>query len=327
MKATSVFKIANAVFRFKINIPKLLNACYYVTSRCNLKCSFCMRPLQRQELPTEKALKVIDEVCRSSIPFFHFSGGEPLLRKDIAILAKRASDNGCIVGLSTNGTLFDHKNVHKIAEVFDQIFISLDGFANTHDKYRGKGTFKKVIDAITWLRSFGVKVGVITVVAPWNIDILPSFIEWLRRKVDFVQVQPIHPYPPPPQNRLSTEAISKLIDYLLRLKSIDPNFIAASTNFIKGFGLFFDGKIPKICHAGQLYVVIDPMGNLLACGGRTDIVLGNVLEQPINRILNKKINTTEWSKIDMCQGCWLNCTTQTSMIMFNPLREAFNHIV
>ena len=286
-----------------------------------------MRPLQKPELPTKKALKVIDEVCRSSIPFFHFSGGEPLLRKDLAILAKRASDNGCIVGLSTNGTLFNHNNVHKIAEVFDQIDISLDGFANTHDKYRGKGTFKKVIDAITYLRSFGVKVGVITVAAPWNIDVLPSFIEWLRRKVDFVQVQPIHPYPPPPQNRPSTEAISKLIDYLLRLKSIDPNFIVAPTNFIKGFELFFDDKIPKICHAGQLYVVIDPMGNLLACGGRTDIVLGNVLEQPINRILNKKINTTEWSKIDMCQGCWLNCTTQTSMIMSNPLREAFNHIV
>ena len=38
------------------------------------------------------------------------------------------------------------------------------------------------------------------------------------------------------------------------------------TEFIKGFKQFFKGNAPKICHAGELYVAINPEGKLLACG-------------------------------------------------------------
>ena len=326
MKAKSAFRIATTVLRFKVRRLKLLNAHYFLTSRCNLKCSFCMRPLRSPELSTQEALKVVDGVCRLAIPFFHFSGGEPLLRKDLTLLAKRAADNGCIVGLSTNGTLFNQGKACEIARVFDQVYISLDSFAEIHDEYRGGGTFKKVVEAIEWLKSFGAKVGVCTVIASWNIEVLPDFIEWLRSRVDFVQVQPIHPYPPPPQNRPPSEALSRLLEYLLKLKRTDPNFMIAPTNFIKGIESFFDGKAPKICHAGELYVAIDPLGNLLACATRTDIVLGNVLDKPIDEILNEKTEAYEWLKIDTCQGCWLPCTSQTSMIMCSPFTEALHRI-
>lgn len=202
MKVKSAFRTATTVLRFKVRRPKILNATYFPTSRCNLKCSFCMRPLHSPELSTREALKVVDEICRLAIPFFHFSGGEPLLRKDLTLLAKRASDNGCIVGLSTNGTLSNRRKACEIARAFDQVYISLDGFAENHDEYRGRGTFKKVVATIKWLKSSGAKVGVSTIIAPWNIEVLPELIEWLRNKVDFVQVQPIHPYPPPPKTDL-----------------------------------------------------------------------------------------------------------------------------
>lgn len=326
MKIRTAFRTATTVLRFKIRRPNPLSVNYFLTNRCNLKCSFCLRPLHGPELSTQKALKIVDEACRLAFPFFHFSGGEPLLRKDLTLLAKRASDNGCMVGLSTNGTLFNSHNICQIARVFDQIYISLDSFAEIHDEYRGKGAFKKVVETIELLKFSGAKVGVNTIIAPWNIGVLPDFIEWLRNRVDFVQVQPIHPYPPPPQNIPSHEAVSTLLDYLLRLKRNEPNFIEVPMNFIKGIELFFDGKIPKICNAGELYLAIDPLGNLLACPVRVDIVLGNILDRPINEILNEKTNTSDWRKIDTCQGCWLNCTTQTSMIMSNPSKEVLYRV-
>jgi len=318
-------RIITGFLKFKAGKPTPLYACYMLTSQCNMKCAFCDRKVNMPELPTRKALIVIDEVCRLGVPFFHFSGGEPMLRRDLALLAKRASSHGCRVGMSTNGTLLDSSKASKIASVFDEIGVSLDGPAEIHDKYRGvKGSFDKAVGAIKWLKACGVRVGVNTIVAPWNIEILPEFIEWLHGLVDFAMVQPIHPYPPPPLNRPSPEAVSNLLDCLLRLKRKYPRFLATSTDFLKGFQMFFGVKLPKICHAGKLYVAIDPMGRLLACGARIDIVLGNVLKRPASQILKEKMKNREWLKVSACNGCWLPCTTQPSIMMQKPFKETLS---
>jgi len=328
VKIRSAFRTAVTVLGFKAKRQKILSVDYLLTSRCNLRCSFCLRPSLSSELSTQKALKVVDESCRLAPPLFHFSGGEPLLRKDLPVLANRASDEGCIVGLSTNGTLFNRSKAEKIARVFDRIGISIDGFQQIHDKYRGMGTFKKAVQAIKWLKSFGAEVGVYVIIAPWNIEVVPNFIEWLRNevRVNFVLVQPVHPYPPPSENRPLHEAVLRLSNYLVRLKRTDPNFLVVPMNFIKGIESFFDGKVPKICHAAELYIAIDPLGNLLACPGRSDIVLGNILDTPINEILNDKTNTSDWFKVETCQGCWLNCTTQASMIVSISYTEVLHLI-
>lgn len=276
-----------------------------------------------RELPTRKALTAIDEVCNLGVPFFDLSGGEPLLRKDLSILAKKASSYGCLISMNTNGTLLKSSRASEIADTFDAVVISLDGPKKIHDKIRGvAGTYDKAIEAIKLLKARGVRVGVNSVVTPWNIEILPQFIEELRSLVDFAQVQPVHPYPPPIQNIPSHEAVSKLLNYLLKLKRSDPSFLAVPTDFVKGFESFFDGKTPKICHAGELYVAIDPMGRLLACPARADVVLGNLLTDSAGEILKEKRKSEGWLKVSSCEGCWLECTVGVAMVLENPLKEA-----
>ena len=317
-------KILAGFLRFKAKRPTPLFASYNVTSRCNMKCSFCdWWKMNMPELPTKKALTAIDEVCSLGVSFFDLSGGEPLLRKDLSILARKASSYGCLVSMNTNGTLLKSGRASEIADVFDVVVVSLDGPKEIHDKIRGvAGTYDKAIEAIKLLKARGVRVGVNSVVTPWNIEILPRFIEELRSLVDFAQVQPIHPYPPPPQNTPSHEAISKLLDYLLKLKCSDPSFLAVPTDFVKSFELFFDGKAPKICHAGELYVAIDPMGRLLACPARADVVLGNLLTDSAGEILKEKRKSEGWLKVSSCEGCWLECTVGVSIVLENPLKEA-----
>jgi MoaA/NifB/PqqE/SkfB family radical SAM enzyme len=321
-------KIFTGFLKFKARRPTPLFASYNVTSRCNMKCSFCdWWKMNMPELPTKKALNVIDQVCSLGVPFFDLSGGEPLLRKDLSTLAKKASSYGCLVSMNTNGTLLKSGRASEIADAFDVIVVSLDGPKEIHDKIRGVvGTYDKAIEAIKLLKSRGVRVGVNSVVTPWNIEILPQFIEELHSLVDFAQVQPIHPYPPPPQNKPSHEAVSKLLDYLLKLKRSDPSFLAVPTDFVKGFELFFDGKTPKICHAGELYVAIDPMGRLLACPARADVVLGNLFTDSAGEILKEKRKSEGWLKVSSCEGCWLECTVGVSMVLENPLKEAPNFI-
>jgi len=317
-------KILAGFLKFKARRPRPLFASYNVTGRCNMKCSFCdWWKKDIPELSTKKALTVIDEVCSLGVPFFDFSGGEPLLRKDLTTLAKRASSNGCLVSMNTNGVLLKGRRASEIREAFDIVVVSLDGPKEVHDKLRGvEGTYDRAVEAIKILKARKVRVGVNTVVTPWNIKTLPKFIEWLRSLVDFAQVQPIHPYPPPPQNKPSFEEVSELLDYLLKLKRSNPGFLAVPTEFVKGFEPFFEGKTPKICHAGELYVAIDPMGRLLACPARADIVLGNLLTHSAAEILEKKTKSSGWLKVSSCEGCWLECTAGFSIAMGNPLKEA-----
>jgi MoaA/NifB/PqqE/SkfB family radical SAM enzyme len=320
-------KLVRGVIKFKVGTPSPLYAHYMVTGRCNMRCVFCdWWKMNVHELPTNEALSVIDEVCKLGAPFFHLSGGEPLLRKDLIILAKRAASHGCTVGMSTNATLLKNSNVSEIADVFDYVVVSLDGPREIHDSHRGvKGTFDKAIEGIKLLKDLRVRVGVNTILAPWNIEILPEFIEWLQGFADSLTIQPIHPYPPPAQNTPSPEAVSNIVDYLLKLKNKHPSFFAElSTDFIKGFKPFFEGKLPKLCHAGELYIAINPEGKLLACASRTDIVLGDALTHSASDLLREKTKNPEWLKVSTCKGCWLTCSAQSSITLQRPIRGALS---
>lgn len=315
-------KVINGFFKFKTGRPTPLFASYNVTGRCNMKCAFCeWWKKDIPELSTKKASEAIDAVCSLGIPFFDLSGGEPLLRKDLVVLAKRVASHGCLVSMNTNGTLLTEKRVNEIANVFDTVVVSLDGPKEVHDTIRGvPGTYEKAVNAIRLLKENRVRVGINSVATPWNIDILPQFIEKFRNRVDFVQVQPMHPYPPTAENVPGDEQVSRLLRYLLKRKHSDPGCLAIPTEFIKGFEQFFKGKSSKICHAGELYIAINPEGKLLACPARSDIILGDTLNDSIEKALKNK-NNKGWKKVNACKGCWLECTAGVSMVLKNPLTE------
>lgn len=320
------FKVFKNFIGFKTGRASPLFVSYNVTSRCNMRCVYCgWWKMEKFELPTNKALSVIDKVCSLGVPFFDFSGGEPLLRRDLITLAKKAASHNCLVSMNTNGTLLKKEDTSKIADAFDIIVVSIDGPREYHDKIRGvTGTFQKATETVKMLKKHGVKVGVNSVISPWNIEILPKFIEELRSTVDFMQVQPIHPYPPPPENKPLMAKVLALQEYLLNLKREAPDFLAVPMEFIQGFRLFFYGKTPKICDAGRLYVAIDPAGNLLACAARGDITLGNLLEHSAEEILLGKVDDSQggWVKIASCEGCWLECTVGVSITARKPFKEA-----
>ncbi|MEJ2241594.1 MAG: radical SAM protein [Candidatus Bathyarchaeota archaeon] len=318
-----VAKTLSAFVKFKVKKSIPLFASYNVTGRCNMRCIFCnWWKNEIPELSTKKALEAIDTVCGLGVPFFDLSGGEPLLRKDLATLAKRATDHGCLVSMNTNGTLLNEKRIKELTNVLDMVVVSLDGPKEVHDKIRGvSGTFDRAINAIKLLKENGMKVGVNSVVTPWNIDFLPKFIEELHEIVDFAQIQPIHPYPPTPENVPENDQISKLVSYLLKLKKSNPSFLAEPKNFLEGFYDFFKGKARKICHAGELYVAINPSGKLLACPARSDIILGDIFSCSINKLLKNKQESKDWYKVSSCKGCWLECTAGVSMVLENPLKE------
>ncbi len=136
------------------------------TLLCNAHCLHCYsssgpRVDRSGELSTEEALQMIDDLADAGLLLFAFSGGEPLLRKDIFELIQRAVEKEMVVNIASNGLLINEGMSKKIAAAgVHSVTVSLDGYnAEMHDHFRQhKGLFDKTTAAITLLAKEGIRV-------------------------------------------------------------------------------------------------------------------------------------------------------------------------
>ncbi len=81
------------------------------TRQCNLSCLHCYASADNQKSPgemdTAAGRAFIRDLADFSVPVILFSGGEPLLRQDLFLLANLAQERGIRTALSTNGTLIN----------------------------------------------------------------------------------------------------------------------------------------------------------------------------------------------------------------------------
>lgn len=154
--------------------------------RCNLRCKHCYSISGdvdfAGELTTSELFRVMDDLKTFRVPVLILSGGEPLLRPDIFDISRRAKDMGFFVGLSSNGTLIDERNIDTIAAIgYDYVGISLDGIGATHDAFRGAdGAFEKSMRAVRLCRDHGLKVGVRFTLTMDNAHQLPSLLSLIE---------------------------------------------------------------------------------------------------------------------------------------------------
>jgi AdoMet-dependent heme synthase len=158
------------------------------TAGCNLNCIHCRRitladQLVPQDLNTEEAFRLIDEIAAFARPIFVLSGGEPLFRPDVFDIARYAADAGLIVALATNGTLIDADIARRIRESgVRRVSISFDGAdASTHDIFRGQGAFDRALQGAGYLTDAGVPFQINTTVANHNAHQMPETLELARR--------------------------------------------------------------------------------------------------------------------------------------------------
>ncbi len=117
-----------------------------VTDRCNLNCKWCGVKRGKSSLSYSQIISIINQ---NNPRFVEFTGGEPLLNKDIFRLIDYCKSSGMLVSLNTNGTLIDDRIIGRINA--DIVRISIDGLEEVNDNIRGKGSFRKTIKAINLL--------------------------------------------------------------------------------------------------------------------------------------------------------------------------------
>jgi len=151
--------------------------------RCNLTCKHCYSISADThfagELDTAQVFSVMNDLKAARVPVLILSGGEPLMRPDIFDIAHRAKTMGFYTALSSNGTLITGENIDRIAAVdFNYVGVSLDGIADTHDRFRRReGAFEESLAGIRLCRDLGVKVGVRFTMTRDNADDLPALLK------------------------------------------------------------------------------------------------------------------------------------------------------
>jgi 12,18-didecarboxysiroheme deacetylase len=163
------------------------------TRRCNLKCIHCYAHAtgmsEKDEMDTAAGKMLIDDLAQFGVPVILFSGGEPLVRKDLPELAEYAVVKGLRAVISTNGTLISRDLAQTLKKIgLSYVGISLDGIGEINDRFRGvPGAFEKALNGIRNCQEAGIKVGLRFTINKFNVKEIPGIFDLLE-KMDIPRV-------------------------------------------------------------------------------------------------------------------------------------------
>jgi len=161
-------------------VPQSQNALRLVfwetTAGCNLECAHCRRldvacEMMKDDLSTQEAYQLIDQILEVGKPILTLSGGEPLIRPDIFEIARYGVGKGLTVSLATNGTLIDAALARQLKDAgIARVSVSLDGAdSDTHDIFRRlPGSFDDALRGIEHLKAAGVPFQLNSTIANHN---------------------------------------------------------------------------------------------------------------------------------------------------------------
>ena len=295
-----------------------------ITNRCNLLCSHCYIRAgpgreREDELTTEEALGLIDDLAAMRVPLLLFSGGEPLIREDFWDLAEHAKERGLVTALSTNGTLIMPAVARRLRDVgVEYAGVSLDGAtAETHDGMRNvPGSFDLAVSALENCRSAGLKCGVRVTATQENYTEIPALIDLALHS----GAERFCVYWLVPSGRggdgygalqLRPSGIADLLDLLIeKARDVDPAAMEFLTVDAPQDAVYLLERLEKEdrpayesmctllacsgvgCSAGDRIANIDPSGAVYPCqfAQMDELRVGNIRKKPFSAIWNDPEN-------------------------------------
>lgn len=158
------------------------------TRTCNLKCRHCYAEAIQSETPreltTEEAKVFMDSLVSYHVPVLLFSGGEPLMRKDIFELMEYGKEIGLRMVISTNGTLINKEIAQRIKEIgVSYVGISLDGMDKANDAFRGvQGAYEKALIGFRNCQEINQKTGLRLTLSRTTYKELSNIFDFIEKE-------------------------------------------------------------------------------------------------------------------------------------------------
>ena len=170
-----------------------------LTHRCPLHCVYCSNSLElapaQKELPSEDWLRTIEQAHALGVVQFHFSGGEPLVRPDLEIMVRRASELDFYTNLITSGAGLTRERMGALAAAgLHSVQLSLQASGPAlNDRIAGRKSFEEKREAAGIIRSAGVPLSMNVVLHRLNLDATEDIIDlcaaWGAERLELANTQ------------------------------------------------------------------------------------------------------------------------------------------
>lgn len=298
-----------------MNQQEFYCARYYVTYRCNSRCSYCNVWQNKSfysvcELSLEDARKLLRQCYDLGVRYIDFTGGEPTLYPYLAEVIKYAKELGIKTEVTSNCiATFSRKKMMEIASIADKFNTSFDTLdIQSYQKIRGVNgceNVKQTIADISSIRS----PKIMTVVTKENISQLEKMIKYAENNQALIYLSPMFPYIDKDGKYCISEYIQDIVNQIYK-----PNTVV-----LLHFMDFLKNSSPQNfppCSANQHTLTIAPNGSIvLPC-------YHAIKEQiPWNHNLKAAIQSGKFKeyieksgKLSVCKGC---CVIPYFGISFN----------
>ena len=303
-----------------------------LTHRCPLQCAYCSNPLAmdrpEDELTTQDWLRVLDQAAEIGVLQVHFSGGEPMARRDLAELVAHAASRDLYTNIITSGVLLTDAAMAELLEAgIDHIQLSFqDSRASEAERIGGyKGGHAKKLDAARRIREAGLPLTANFVLHKQNAERADEMIA-LGEELQAERIEIAHTqyYGWALLNR------NALLPSVAQLGEVN-RAVAAARERLKGHIVLdyvvpdYHAARPKPCMGGwaRRFINISPSGKALPCHAAETLpgfTFPSVRDTSLQAIWNEsdaftRFRGTEWMP-ELCRSCdrreidWGGCRCQ-----------------
>jgi PqqA peptide cyclase len=289
-----------------------------VTHRCPLHCVYCSNPVQlaadSSELPTADWLKVFSEASQLGVLHVHFTGGEPLARKDVAELIAGARRVGLYTNLITSGIGITRERMQQLVDSgLDHIQLSFqDSRDEVAAEISGVRAHMRKIEVARWIRAHALAFTVNIVVHRQNLDHLEEIISFAEQlRPDRMEIAHAQYYGWAFKNRAALMPTRTQVDRAVEI-------VAAAQERLKG-SIRIDSVVPdyyarypKACMGGwgRRTLLVNPSGKVLPCHAAEvipDLAFDTVRERSLSWIWREsacfqRFRGDEWMP-EPCRSC------------------------
>jgi MoaA/NifB/PqqE/SkfB family radical SAM enzyme len=256
------------------------------TYNCNLRCKGCytlgygLKP----ELPLAVVDRLLDECERLGIYFVTVLGGEPLIYPHLFPMLEKHP--AIFFQVYTNGTLMTREKAKRFGQLGNAaVVMSIEGDQTETDAWRGKGVYRKIMQAFEYLNAERLIIGTSATVTSRNVYGVSSF-EFIDRMIALGSVAQMYFLYLP---------VNGSADFSLMVTPQQRNHLRKQVKAIRDsrpmFVLDFwnDGAYVRGCIAGaRRYFHVNALGDVEPCV-YTHIATDNIYEKPLAEALNSRL--------------------------------------
>lgn len=288
-----------------------VNVTWEITMKCGLRCVHCLSDAgvsSRGELSTQECRELVDQLIAIRVFQVNIGGGEPFIREDFLDLLNYSHEKGLVTCVSTNGMLIDTelaKYLSRLKMLYLQV--SLDGAtAEVNDPIRGKGTFKRIMDAMACLAFQGVAFSINAVLTRTNYQQLDQLRDMAKEYGAELRVSRFRPagrgkeskdYLGPDQEQ--QESFAEWLEQHDLVRTGDSFFCLTSENRRR--------KGLDMCGAAKMTCCISPTGKVYPCAflQEAPFLAGNIREVPLKDLWDHSpiLNQLRNLNVKSCETC------------------------